>query len=400
MATPLNGLKVLDFSTLLPGPYATQMMADMGADVLRVESSSRLDLVRQMEPQIDGQSAVFHYLNRGKRSLSLNLKHPAAVEIIQQLVADSDILIEQFRPGVMTRLGLGYQQLRSYNPKLIYCSITGFGQDGPLADKAGHDINYLARSGISSYLGRRDQGPLPLPTQLADISGGSQNAVIAIMAAVYERQRTGLGQSIDISMTDSCFALNALAGPGALQTSQAPEPQDHFLTGAGIYDYYQTADQRYLSVGSLEPQFRQRLCDAIGESQWVSLKDHELKARMVTLFLSQPLAHWAQLFEGVDACIEPVLNLDEAAKSELFKQRQMLTQVGGDKGHQQISSPFKFAGERPQAKSLAPACGQHSREVFNRLGYGAGDIKVLEQQGVFTAPDSFEINKRIVRGAS
>ncbi len=384
MATPLNGLKVLDFSTLLPGPYATQMMADMGAEVLRVESPSRVDLVRQLEPQIDGQSAVFHYLNRGKHSIALNLKQQASIDIVCQLVADSDILIEQFRPGVMSRLGLGYQQLRRFNPKLIYCSISGFGQDGPLADKAGHDINYLARSGVSSYLGRREQGPLPLSTQLADISGGSQNAVIAILAALHERQSTGLGQSIDISMTDSCFALNALAGPGALQSGQDPMPQDHFLTGAGIYDYYQTADKRYLSVGSLEPQFRQRLCDAIGESHWFSLNDAALKARLEVLFLSQPLAHWQQLFEYVDACIEPVLSLAEAASSELFRQRQMTTQVGGEFGHQQISSPFKFSGQRPQAKSLAPDCGQHTRTVLEQLGYGVSDIEALEQQGVFS----------------
>ncbi len=383
MATPLRGLKVLDFTTLLPGPWATQMMADMGADVLRVESPSRADLVREMAPQIDGQSAAFHYLNRGKRSLALDLKHERAAEIIRQLVADADVLIEQFRPGVMARLGLGYQQLRSCNPKLIYCSITGYGQDGPMADRAGHDINYLACSGISSYLGRRDQGPLPLPTQLADMSGGSQNAVIAILAALMERQSSGLGQSIDISMTDSCFAMNALAGPGALHSGRDPSPQDHFLTGAGIYDYYRTADQCYLAVGSLEPQFRHRLCEAIGEPDWVTLSDAELKKLLAERFESQPQQHWNQLFAEVDACVEPVLTINEAAGSELFRQRGMVSRVGGDQGHDQISNPLVFSGRRPQPQALAPACGEHNYQVLQELGYEAAKIETLAQQGVF-----------------
>ncbi len=384
MVKPLQGLKVLDFSTLLPGPYATQMMADMGAEVLRIESASRVDLLRQMEPQIDGQSAIFHYLNRGKQSLVLNLKTEAAIAIAHQLVADADILVEQFRPGVMDRLGLGFETLSELNPRLIYCSITGYGQDGPLSDQAGHDINYLARSGLSSYLGRRDQGPLPLSTQVADISGGSQNAIIAILAALYERQSSGAGQFLDISMADSCFALNALAGPEALHNGKDPQFEDHFLTGAGIYDYYQTADNRYLSVGSLEPQFRQRLCDTLGHSHWAQLADDELKPKLVSLFQTEALVYWQRLFSSIDACVEPVLSINEAANSGLFRERQMTVQVGGEAGHLQIGCPLKFSGQRPVPATLAPDCGQHTESVLKDLGYGETDISALAQQGVFS----------------
>ncbi|MCW8885927.1 MAG: CoA transferase [Motiliproteus sp.] len=382
MTTPLKGLKVLDFSTLLPGPYATQMMADMGAEVLRVESPSRPDIVRDLQPQIDGQSAVFHYLNRGKQSLALNLKQPQAVSIIEQLVAEMDVLVEQFRPGVMSRLGLGYEQLRSINPRLIYCSISGYGQQGDMAAKAGHDINYLARSGLASYLGREGQGPLPLSTQVADISGGAQNAVIAMLAALLQRQTTGLGQHLDISMTDSSFALNALAGPAALHSATDPVAEDHFLTGKGIYDYYQTQDQRYLAVGSLEPQFRRQLCQCLNQDGWFELPDKTLKPRLKALFVTQPLEYWQRLFADQDACVEPVLTINEAATSDLFQQRGMVIEIGDDQ-HRQIACPLVFSGRRPQPRSLAPRSGEHNQEILNDLGYAAGDIEILEQQGLF-----------------
>ncbi|OMH35329.1 CaiB/BaiF CoA-transferase family protein [Motiliproteus sp. MSK22-1] len=380
---PLEGLKVLDFSTLLPGPYATQMLADMGAEVLRVESPSRADIVREMKPQLDGQSAAFHYLNRGKKSLALDLKNEASKVIVEQLIKSYDVLVEQFRPGVMDRLGLGYAQVKAVNPGIIYCSITGYGQDGPMAQSAGHDINYLSRSGISSYLGRSDAGPVPLPIQVADISGGSMNAVTAILAALFERQHSDQGQHIDISMTDSCFAMNALFGPGALQQERSPAPQDNFLTGAGIYDYYRTSDQRYLSVGSLEPQFRQRLCQAVGQPDWSALSDEDLKTRLTKLFLTKSLHHWQSVFESSDACVEPVLTLNEAAESDLMQQRQMVTRVGGNSGHDQIACPVRFSGVRPQPRTLAPASGQHTQEVLRDLGYSDTDLIQLEQQGVF-----------------
>ena len=193
MNSPLKGLKILDLSTLLPGPYATMLLADLGAEVLRVESVSRPDLVRNMSPQVDGQSAAFSYLNRGKDSIALNLKHPEASKLIHKLIAEYDILIEQFRPGVMARLGLDYDRLKATNSALIYCSVTGYGQNGPYRDKAGHDLNYLAMSGAASHMGRLNTGPTPMGLQVADVAAGSHPAVISILAAVIGRHSSGEG---------------------------------------------------------------------------------------------------------------------------------------------------------------------------------------------------------------
>jgi crotonobetainyl-CoA:carnitine CoA-transferase CaiB-like acyl-CoA transferase len=202
MQGPLASLKVLDFSTLLPGPFASLLLADMGAEVLRIESPTRPDLLRNLPPHDHGMSTGHAYLNRNKRSLALDLKQPQAVEVVKRLVAEYDIVLEQFRPGVMDRLGIGYDALKAINPRLIYVAITGYGQTGPLRERAGHDINYLALSGVASYTGRQGDGPLPLGVQVADVAGGSLHGVIGLLAAVVARQQTGQGQYVDVSMTD------------------------------------------------------------------------------------------------------------------------------------------------------------------------------------------------------
>ena len=214
MKGPLSSLKVLDFSTLLPGPFASLLLADMGAEVLRVESPTRMDLLRVLPPHDGGVAASHAYLNRNKRGIALDLKQQAAVEVVKQLVLEYDIVLEQFRPGVMDKLGVGYEALKAINPKLIYVSITGYGQTGPYKDRAGHDINYLALSGIADQTGRLDSGPLPLGIQAADIAGGSLHGVMGLLAAVIQRQHTGQGQYVDISMTDCAFSLHAMAGAG------------------------------------------------------------------------------------------------------------------------------------------------------------------------------------------
>ena len=227
----LKGLKVLDFSTLLPGPFATMMLADMGAEIIKVESPFREDLVKHQEP-IDGDvSAVFGHLNRSKRSLALDLKQEEAKEVIYKLVHEYDIIIEQFRPGVMDKLGIGYEMLKNINPRIIFCSITGYGQTGPLNNRAGHDINYLSLAGISSYSFRKNQVPVPAGIQVADIAGGSMPAVIGILAAVYHRNQTGKGQYIDLSITDVAFSLNAMYGPSYLVAGIEPESESVLLNG-------------------------------------------------------------------------------------------------------------------------------------------------------------------------
>ncbi|MGX1202994.1 CaiB/BaiF CoA transferase family protein [Marinobacter sp. MBR-105] len=351
MAAPLANLKILDFSTLLPGPYATMMLADMGAEVLRIEAPDRVDLAKVMPP-FDGKfSTTFSYLGRGKQTLQLNLKQPESVEKVKQLVQDYDIVVEQFRPGVMDRLGIGYEVLKAINPGLIYCAITGYGQTGPYKDRAGHDINYLAISGVASHCGRADSGPPPMGIQIADVAGGSHHAVMGILAAVIKRQETGEGAFIDISMTDAAFALNAMAGAAALAGGQAQKPESGMLNGGTFYDYYQTRDGRWLSVGSLEPQFSSRLCDTLGlgelKSYALSQKpehQQELKAAIKQKIAARSLAEWQEVFAEVDACVEPVLTIEEAAEHPQLKARGMV--VEGDRGdgrsQNQLGRPILF----------------------------------------------------------
>jgi alpha-methylacyl-CoA racemase len=313
MQGPLCSLKVLDFSTLLPGPFASLLLADMGAEVLRIESPTRMDLVRVLPPHADGVSASHAYLNRNKRCMVLDLKQPAAVEVVKQLVQEYDIVLEQFRPGVMERLGVGYAALKALNPRLIYVSITGYGQTGPYKDRAGHDINYLALSGLASYTGRRESGPLPLGIQAADIAGGSMHGVMGLLAAVIQRQVTGQGQHVDISMTDCAFSLHAMAGAGYLACGVEPHMEDQALNGGSFYDYYRTRDDRWFSVGSLEPQFMQQLCAAIGRPELAARgltlqlqAQQALKQEIQLEFAKRDFAAWREVFAALDACVEPL----------------------------------------------------------------------------------------------
>jgi alpha-methylacyl-CoA racemase len=350
MAGPLNALKILDFSTLLPGPYATMMLADMGAEVLRVEAPDRVDLAKVMPP-FDGKfSTTFSYLSRGKQTLQLNLKQPESVERVKELVKDYDIVVEQFRPGVMDRLGIGYETLKAINPNLIYCAITGYGQTGPYKDRAGHDINYLAISGVASHCGRADSGPPPMGIQVADVAGGSHHAVMGILAAVIQRQQTGQGAFIDISMTDAAFALNAMAGAAALAGGQPQKPEGGMLNGGTFYDYYQTSDGRWLSVGSLEPQFSARLCDTLGLSEIKSFAlsqnpEHQqkLKDAIKEKIGAKTFADWRATFAEVDACVEPVLTIEEAAEHPQIKARRMVVQRdrGDGVGQRQLGYPIR-----------------------------------------------------------
>tara|TARA_R110000850_G_scaffold266845_2_gene397418 strand:- start:2787 stop:3845 length:1059 start_codon:yes stop_codon:yes gene_type:complete len=352
MPGPLSNLKVLDFSTLLPGPYATMLLADMGADVLRVEAPDRVDLTKVMPP-FDGEiSTAFSYLTRGKKTLPLNLKQAEAIEKVKQLVQEYDIVVEQFRPGVMDRLGIGYETLRAINPQLIYCAITGYGQTGPYRNRAGHDINYLSLAGVSSHCGRADSGPPPLGIQVADVAGGSHHAVMGVLAAVIERQQTGAGQFVDISMTDAAFALNAMSGAACLAGGQEQAPETALLNGGSFYDYYRTRDNRWLSIGSLEPQFSAHLCDTLGLSDMKSFAqsqnpEHQkkLKAALKEKISEKPLAEWQEIFADQDACVEPVLTISEAAEHPQLKARGMVVEVDRGDGvmQKQIGSPIKLS---------------------------------------------------------
>ena len=387
MNGPLSSLKILDFSTLLPGPFASLLLADMGAEVLRIESPTRMDLVRVLPPHDGGVSTSHAYLNRNKRCIALDLKQAEAVALVKQLVVEYDIVLEQFRPGVMDKLGVGYEALKAINPRLIYVSITGYGQTGPYKDRAGHDINYLALAGIASYTGRRDRGPLPLGVQLADIAGGSLHGVIGLLAAVIQRQVTGEGQQVDVSMTDCAFSLHGMAGAGYLAGGVEPQMENQALNGGSFYDYYRTRDGRWFSVGSLEPQFMQQFCTALGRPELAarglspSAQDQQaLKHEIEIEFEKRDFAEWSQLFAGLDACVEPMLSLAEAVEHPQLKARQLVAEVpraGGDP-QQQMACPLKFSAGLPEPRHIGAALGAHTEQVLRELGYSAERIAELK----------------------
>ena len=388
----LSSLKVLDFSTLLPGPFATMMLADMGAEVLRVEAPNRADLTRDLgEKDTDGVSFIHKTLNRSKRSLALDLKSDKAIEIIKSLIKDYDIVVEQFRPGVMKRLGLDYDSLKEINPQLIYCSVTGYGQTGPYKDRAGHDINYLATSGLASYTGTKRSGPLPIGFQIADIAGGSMHAVTGILAAVVYRNKTGLGQYIDISMTDAAFALNAMAGAESLGSQKEAKPEALVLNGGSFYNHYETKDGRHFSVGGLEPPFMKQLCDEIGRPELFKNGldySQESQAPLIdalkSAFKSQNFSYWQERFKQIDACVEPTLSILEASKNDQLVARNMTIDVAIDdtRNIKQIACPIKFSAAPASYKFAGASLGKHSIEVLKESGLSEHEISLLLENGV------------------
>ncbi|MGG1290675.1 CaiB/BaiF CoA-transferase family protein [Bacillus smithii] len=388
----LQGLKILDFSILLPGPYASMMLADLGADVLRVESPTRFDLIRQFPPMDNGQSAAHSYLNRSKRSITLDLKQQESVEIVKRLVKEYDIIMEQFRPGVMDRLGVGYEALKKINPRIIYCSITGYGQTGPYKDRPGHDNNYLSLSGVADNIRRNGEKPIASGIQIADVAGGSLHAVIAILAAVYHREKTGEGQWIDISMTDAAFALNAIYGAGALACGVEIEPEKMLLNGGTFYDYYETKDGRYFSVGSLEPPFRKALCEGIGRPDLIHLAMSErpediqvFKKELQQTFIQKTFEEWRDIFQDAQACVEPVLSFSEATEHPQLKAREMVVEVPKKDGttQKQLACPIKFSAGKAQYKHIGSLLGEHTEEVLKELGYTKEEVLDLKAKGIF-----------------
>lgn len=388
----LDDLKILDFSTLLPGPYATLMLADMGAEVLKISSASRPDIVLDYPPFIGdtGVSASQAWLGRNKKTMFLNLKTGEGKAVVKELVKEYDIVLEQFRPGVMEKLGLGYEDLKAVNPKLIYCSLTGYGQTGPLRDAAGHDINYMSRSGIISQAGRRESGPSLMNFQIADIAVGSMNSVIGILAAVNYRKNTGKGQYIDVAMMDGCVPFNSLDGAGFLVSGKEPKREGERLNGGCIYDFYETKDGEYLSVGSLEPQFWSRFCTAIGREDLIEGTVYppnidEVKAEIRGILKNKTRDEWVEVFSHYDACVQPVLNLKEALlEDEQVKEREMVVDVKlplhEDVSVKQLATAVKLSECPCEYKFAGYPTGYHTKEVIEQLGM---DYAELKAKGVF-----------------
>lgn len=392
MQPPLATLKILDFSTLLPGPYATMMLADLGANVLRIEAPNRPELTRMMPPHDDDGIAAGHaYLNRNKRSLGLNLKERESAEIVKKLIVEQgyNIVVEQMRPGVMDRLGVGYAALKAVCPHLIYCSLTGYGQSGPLRDRAGHDLNYLALSGMLSHYGRNGgDAPPPLPTQVADIGGGSLHLVIGLLSAVIRRGATGEGAHVDIAMHDGALAWNGMAAATTIVGGTSPTPESELLNGGSFYDLYETKDGELLSVGSLEPKFWAQFCAGIGRKEFIPHgaigATPERKQAIRATIRTKTLTEWTDIFAQLDACVEPVLSTQAALDHPHTQARGMVVHVPTANGdtQRQVGTPIKLSDFAPAYHHSGSALGEHTDAVLGELGYQSDTIADLRAAGV------------------
>ena len=333
---PLSGVRVLDFSTLLPGPMATLLLAEAGAEVIKVERPQSGEELRRYQPRFGDTSVPFAMLNRGKRSISIDLKAADAVDRLRPLIEDADVVVEQFRPGVMDRLGLGYEALSRINPRLIYCSITGFGQAGPKAQIAAHDLNYQAAAGLLSISAGSDGAPVVPSALIADIAGGAYPAVMNVLLALLQRQHTGHGCQLDVAMTDGLFAFLYAGVGSAAATGRWPRPGGEMLSGGSPrYQIYRTKDGRHLAVAALEDKFWQNFCEAIDlpPAARDDRKDPVATIRTVRDIIVQRTAdEWMAHLEGKDVCVEIVRTLQEAMADPQFRERGLFRRsvVGDD----------------------------------------------------------------------
>lgn len=360
---PLTGIRVLDLTRLLPGAYCTLLLAEMGAEVIKVEEPGAGDYMRWTPPLVGGQSTLFDAVNGGKRSITLNLKTDAGREVLLRLVDTADVLVEGNRPGVMARLGLGWGVLHARNPRLVMCSITGYGQDGPFAQRAGHDLNYMAVAGGLGLNGERDGPPVPLSVQVADIGGGGLQPAVSILAALVDVQRGGDGRWIDASMTDGAVRWLALAF-AARTGGEVVRRGDQRLAGRyPCYRVYQCMDGGYYSVAALEPKFWAALCGALDRPDLADRQYSEepaTHAEMEEIFASKTRDEWQATLSAVDACCEPVLDLDEVA------------------GHPQIAARRLLDGHKPRR---APRLGEHTAEILAEVGVDEAQLSALRAQG-------------------
>ena len=376
MESPLSDLRVLDLSRLLPGPYATLVLAALGARVDKLEDPAGGDYLRNLPPIVDGRSVLFESVNRGKRSLALDLKSVAGKNVFRRLVQRYDLLVEGFRPGVMERLGLSYDQLQAQNPRLIYCSLSGYGQTGPDRLKVGHDLNYIARAGVLGY-GGAPGGPPAMPgVQIADV-GSALSALVGLLSALHQRNRTGQGCYLDIALNEAALAFlyphlatrlaTGAAGPALSRGT------DLLNGGNANYNLYRTADGRYLSVGAVEPKFFLELCTRLGKPHLPRLADGsaESEARirneLAQIFSTQSLSEWVTHFAGSQCCVEPVYEGDEVLSDPQLLSRDLFRNA-------QIRLPFAMTGFLTEP---APGLGEQSAQILAEAGFRQDEIEEL-----------------------
>jgi len=384
---PLAGVRVLDLTRLLPGPLATQHLADYGADVIKIEDTGAGDYARTLGAMGGETSYLYQVVNRNKRSLRLDLKHPEGKAAFEKLVATADILVEGFRPGVMDKLGIGYDALACINPRLVFCSISGYGQTGPYALRAGHDINYIGYAGVLDQIGTAGSAPAMSNLQLGDLLGGTMTALFGVLVALVDARATGKGRFVDVSMTDgvmahAIFPLTEVLASGGVR----PRGEDLLTGEVPCYGVYRTADDRYMAVGALEEKFWHRVCDTLGrpDLKAVHLATGEegarVRADVARLFAARTQAEWVAVFDTVDCCVTPVLKMEESLVNPQLQARGMVTEVGGVR---QFGPPVRMSGLPAAPSRPAPAvAGADSETVLTEAGLEDAEIARLRSAGV------------------
>jgi len=385
-AQPLAGIRVLDLSRLLPGPFLTMVLGDLGADVVKVEDPRLGDYMRAIPPARGGFGGRFLAVNRHKRSLALDLKSPVGREAFLKMCEKADVVVESFRPGVMDKLGVGWNVLEARNPRLVLCSISGYGQDGPYRDRAGHDLNYIGLAGVLAMTGPRGGAPQMPGVQIADLAGGALWSAVGVLGALVGRGATGRGRHVDISMTEGALALLA-AEIGNLDCgAESPTRGQETLNGGlACYGVYATAGGRYLSLGALEPKFWMAFNQAIGrQADFAELVagpevQARVRAEIQEILATRTADEWLAQFAGKDVCVEPVLELDELAGHPQHVARRVFFDVDHPTlGRvRQVRTPVG----QPEATRLAPRLGEQSAEVLSEYGLSDDEIAALRSSG-------------------
>jgi alpha-methylacyl-CoA racemase len=407
VSLPLEGIRVLDLSRLLPGGFCSLLLADFGADVVKVEDTGMGDYIRWSPPYYEGahdsaKSALFLSLNRNKRSIRLDLKNEDGREALLELVRDADVVLESFRPGVLDRLGVGYERMRERNPGIVFCAISGYGQDGPKRDASGHDMNYLGLIGLLGLTGERGGEPVQAAGQIADIGGGALMAAFGIMAALRERDGggagsgspgSGEGQLVDVSMSDGALSWLAMVAAAHFADGAVPHRGDLPLAGSLVcYRPYECADG-WVSLGALEPKFWQAWCRGVGRDELIAKQferpGSEAHAQVTAIFRQRSRADWEAFAREHDCCLEPLLELDEALDSELVRAREMVVEIeqpGVPQPVRQLGIPVKLSRTPGSSARLpGPALGEHTEELLLGAGYTPEQVAAMLSAGAAAA---------------